>query len=179
LVLDKIVIDRFLNTSEILNQLSKEINNILHQHQGGDIQDGMDLSLCLINHQQKTLSYSGARNGIIIISEGKAQRIKADLMPVGGSYIKKGKALEFNFKTQEINLLPNDWVYMYTDGFIEQIGGTAPGTTMNYKQFEQQLIDISTDEETEVKSDKLTLALDNWRGENDRTDDVLIIGFQI
>ncbi len=179
LLLDKIVSTGILNTAEILNRLNEEIIRILHQHVGGGIQDGMDLSVCLINHKEKNILFSGARNGVIVVRNGEAKRFKADLLPVGGNYMKNGKLLERNFKSQELPVQAGDWLYMYTDGFVEQTGGASPGSPMNYEQFEQQLISVSTNEEPAIKSDKLKKALDHWRGENERTDDVLIIGIRI
>ncbi len=179
LLLDKIVSTGILNTSEILNRLNEEIIRILHQHVGGGIQDGMDLSVCLINHKEKSILFSGARNGVIVVRNGEAKRFKADLLPVGGNYMKNGKLLERNFKSQELPVQSGDWLYMYTDGFVEQTGGASPGSPMNYEQFEQQLICISTNEDQEIKTDKLKKALDEWRGDNERTDDVLIIGVRI
>ncbi len=179
LLLDKIVSTGILNTAEILNRLNEEIIRILHQHVGGGIQDGMDLSVCLIDHRKKSIVYSGARNGVIVVRNGEAKRFKADLLPVGGNYMKNGKLLERNFKSHELPVQAGDWLYMYTDGFVEQTGGVSPGSPMNYQQFEQHLISVSTNEDQDIKADKLKKALDEWRGDNERTDDVLIIGIQV
>ncbi|MES2284165.1 MAG: tetratricopeptide repeat protein [Bacteroidota bacterium] len=178
LLLDKIVDDETLSPSEILNKLSDEIVRVLHQQDGGEIQDGMDLSVCLIDKNNGKIEFSGARNGIIIITNDQAKRYKADPLPVGGNYIKKGIAVERNFKTQHIPINANDWIYMYTDGFMEQVGGEA-GIPMNYTQFENQLINVSKKKNSEEKNKLLKTELDNWRGTNERDDDVLIIGFQV
>ena len=179
LLLDKIISTGFRDPSEILNQLSIEINQTLHQNIDKGIQDGMDLSLCLIDHQHKKINFCGARNGIIQVTDGKAQRFKADLFPVGGSYIKKGVEVNRIFKSQEIVLKEGDWIYMYTDGFIEQMGERMSGAPMDYKQFESYLIEVSTNESNEIKEQCLLKRLEEWRGVLARTDDVLIIGFQV
>ena len=179
LLLDKVIITGLKDPSKILNQLSIEINQTLHQNIDKGIQDGMDLSLCLIDHQQKKINFCGARNGIILVSNGKAKRFKADLFPVGGSYTKKGVEVNRIFKNQEIDLKEGDWIYMYTDGFIEQMGERMSGAPMNYKQFESYLIEVSTNDSTEIKELCLQKRLEEWRGALARTDDVLIIGFQI
>ena len=178
LLLDKIVNSEILSPSEILNKLSDEIIRVLHQQDGGEIQDGMDLSICLIDRINKKIEFSGARNGIIVISEWKAKRYKADLFPVGGNYMKKGVAIERNFKTQSISINHNDWIYMYTDGFMEQVGGEE-SIPMNYTQFEKQLIAVSKKQSPEEKNNLLQTEIDNWRGKNERDDDILIMGFQI
>jgi tetratricopeptide (TPR) repeat protein len=176
LLMDKITQKDILSSSSILSDLSIEIIRLLHQEKGGKIQDGMDLSICILEHEKKQLSYSGARNGITLVSNGKAQRYKADLLPVGGSYLKKGKAIDRIFSTQIIDISEGDWIYMYTDGFFEQVG--TDNIPMNYQQYENTLLAVSELEGTEQKIDYLQSELDEWRGNNERTDDVLIIGFQ-
>ncbi|MGB3947652.1 MAG: SpoIIE family protein phosphatase, partial [Bacteroidia bacterium] len=83
-----------------------------------------------------------------------------------------------NYKTESISLNNNDWVFMYTDGFIEQIGGSE-NQPMNYEQFEKHLINttqLNTDEE---KISLLKSELATWSGSNEQTDDILIVGFKV
>lgn len=178
LAMDKITDHESLSPSEILFKLNNEIIRILRQQNDGEIQDGMDLSICIINHEKKQISFSGARNGIIIVSNNNAKRYKADLLPVGGNYSKKGKPIERVFTTQTIDISENDWVYMYTDGFIEQIGGTT-NLPMNYHQYETLLIQLAQIDTNQRKKETLHAELEKWRGLNKQTDDVLIMGFQI
>jgi tetratricopeptide (TPR) repeat protein len=178
LLLDKIVNSELLSPSQILSKLSNEIIRVLHQQDGGEIQDGMDLSICLIDRTNKKIEFSGARNGIIVVTNEQARRYKADPLPVGGNYMKKGIEIERNFTTQSISINSTDWIYMYTDGFMEQVGGKE-GIPMNYTQFENQLINVSKKQNRSEKNIFLQMELDIWRGTYERDDDVLIIGFQV
>lgn len=177
LLLDKIANDEALTSAEILNKLSEEIIRVLQQQKGGEIQDGMDLSLCLVNRHENSLQFSGARNGLIVVSDNIAKRYKADILPVGGNYTKRGVPLKRDFKSEQIQLKPNDWVFMYTDGFMEQVGGedTLP---MNYSEFETHLIKATQQTGPEEKCELLRAELNKWCGKNKRDDDVLIIGFK-
>lgn len=177
LLLDKIANSELLKPSEILTRLNDEIIQVLHQEEDGILQDGMDLSVCLIDKHNATVQFSGARNGIIVVSGNEARRYKASLLPVGGNYKKKGIPIARNFETHTITLHPTDWLYMYTDGFMEQVGGEA-GLPMTYKQFEEHLIRISGKQTTQQKLQYLQTAFDTWRGNNEKTDDVLIVGFR-
>ena len=69
-------------------------------------------------------------------------------------------------------------LFRSTDGFIEQIGGND-NLPMNFQQYEQILTELSTVDETDNKVLVLENELSDWRRKNERTDDVLIIGFQI
>jgi tetratricopeptide (TPR) repeat protein len=178
LLLDKIVNNTTLKPSEILIQLNNEIIRILHQQAGGELQDGMDLSVCLIDKKNGIIEYSGARNGIIVVSNNEAKRYKANPLPVGGNYLKKGVPVERNFKTESVVLNNNDWVFMYTDGFIEQIGGTE-NQPMNYEQFEKHLINTTSLNSDEEKTSLLKSELAKWSSNNEQTDDVLVIGFSL
>ncbi len=178
LLLDKIANEESLKPSEILSLLNDEIIRILHQQSAGELQDGMDLSVCLIDRHNRNIEFSGARNGIIVVTHNEAKRYKASPLPVGGNYMKKGMPIERNFQTQSISLNSTDWIYMYTDGFIEQVGG-AEGIPMNYTEFEDHLVNISKEQNPEEKSKLLQVKLDNWRGSHDRGDDVLIMGFRV
>ena len=178
LAIDKISNSNFTDPSEMLSALNTEIIRILHQKNDNNIQDGMDLSICIIDHSKNQLSFGGARNGIIIIKEGIAQRYKADLLPVGGNYLKKGKSIERVFTTQTIDISKNDWIYMSTDGFVEQIGGDK-NLPMNYLQYENLLTHLSNQENDAQRNKFMNSELNNWMGNNERTDDILVIGFQL
>jgi tetratricopeptide (TPR) repeat protein len=178
LLLDKIANDENLKPSEILIKLSDEIIRVLHQQDGGEIQDGMDLSVCLIDRHNRQIEFSGARNGIIVVTNNEAKRYKASPLPVGGNYMKKGAPIERNFQTQTISLNANDWVYMYTDGFIEQIGG-AENIPMNYEQFEKQLIHLSNMMIADSKIELLQSEFEKWKAINEQVDDILILGFRL
>ena len=178
LILDKITTETIISPSEILSLLNDEIIRILNQQKDGEIQDGMDLSICIIDHLKKQVSFSGARNGITLIKNGVATRYKANLLPVGGNYRKKGKTIDKNFTYVTIDIDENDWIYMYTDGFIEQIGGPS-NMPMNHEQYEQILCKLSKIDDLDKKIQCLHHELDSWKGLNEYTDDMLIMGFKI
>lgn len=178
LLLDRIVEDEVVTPSEILTKLNDEIIRVLHQQSGGELQDGMDLSICMIDRNNKKIEFSGARNGIIVVTNSQAKRYKANPLPVGGNYMKKGLPIKRNFETQSISLNSSDWVYMFTDGFIEQIGGIN-NEPMNYSYFERLLINLSDERSETQKLLALQDELNAWKGSNLQTDDILLIGFKV
>ena len=94
LLLDKIIQGQDLEPSEILLHLNDNIVRILDQKDGGEIQDGMDLSICVVNKESRKMAFSGARNGIIIENKGEIIKFDADLIPVGGTLYKKSAKME-------------------------------------------------------------------------------------
>lgn len=176
LLLDKIVKSNQLDTGKILEELNKEIIRVLKQNSGGEIQDGMDISLCLVDKKNRKLHFSGARNGILLIQNGKARRLQADLLPVGGNYSSKSKKLKRSYETQIISLSPTDWVFMYSDGYHDQIGGDQ-FISLGMTQFEKLLLEIAN--EPTNACNKLQNKFDSWKGNIIQLDDVLVLGFQL
>ena len=178
LLMDKVLENKIFKPAEILTFLNDEVIRTLRQHHDGPIQDGMDMSVCLFDRNKKTVEFSGAKNGIIVAKDNLITRYKADPLPVGGSYMRKGKPIDRKFTSKTIELDKNDWVFMYTDGFLEQPGGPK-AMCMKNSDFENYLkgtISINKDSE---RSDYLFNSLNQWRGEFPRVDDVLIIGVKM
>ena len=176
LLLDKIVQNEQLTTAEILGQLNNEIIRVLKQDGGGEIQDGMDLSLCVVDKKKKELLFSGARNGIYIINNGNVKSYKADMLPAGGSYSKKSKVMNREFTSQKIKLNKSDWVTMYSDGYPDQLGGDRI-MSMGGVKFEEIL--KKTVLLSEGRNEYLISEFDKWKGEFPQVDDLLVIGFKV
>lgn len=176
LLLDKIVNENRLNTGDILKELNNEIVRVLDQKSGGVIQDGMDIALCVFNTENRTLSYSGARNGIMILKNNQLRCFDAEIFSVGGSYSKKSQLLKRDFKTHSIELNKNEWIFMYTDGYYDQLGGKDINS-MGMKLFQDNLMGCLSAEES--KDVFLKREFDKWKGDLPQIDDVLVLGFQV
>ena len=176
LLLDKIVQKHQLETSEILAALNQEIIRVLKQDGGGEIQDGMDISLCLIDKSKNEMHFSGARNGILLIQNGDIKQYKADLLPVGGKFTLKSKKQTRTYQKQVISLNKNDWVFMYSDGYHDQVGGEK-FTSFGMRKFEQLLLKLDSSDNYSIE--QLQKEFDNWKGDVPQVDDILVLGFQI
>ena len=176
LLLDKIIQVDNLDTSKILQDLHNEITRVLNQKSGGDIQDGMDIAICIIDREKRKLHFSGARNGIIILSNEQLNYLDADLFSVGGSYSNKSKLLNRDFKTHSVDLKNNDWIFMYTDGYYDQLGGEDVNS-MGAEYFKNALMDSLSAEVSKVEF--LQNRFNTWKGEYPQIDDVLVIGFNL
>ena len=89
-MMGSLLLDKIVHTAKILDQLNEEIIRVLKQEQENAMQDGMDLAICVIK-QKRSLSFSGARNGIFVLNGNDKKYYDADLFPVGGFYSKKAK----------------------------------------------------------------------------------------
>ena len=67
---------------------------------------------------------------------------------------------------------------MFTDGFIDQLGGPNK-TIMNNKKFEESIVSVSKLKDDKDREELLKTSVDEWRGEIPRTDDILVMGFKL
>ena len=177
LIIETIATNKTISPNEILSKINQELVLILNQKENNSIQDGMDLAICVINKKSKKVVFSGARNGVYIVSSaGNLKEYKGDYTPVGGSYFKKEKLEQRIYTTHEFSLKKGDWVFMYTDGYYDQFGGIKNKSmgVNNFKNILCNSVKQNLDLYSELKKEFL-----NWKGNNFQLDDVLVFGFTI
>lgn len=154
--------------NEVLNFVRQRlIDNISKEGQ----KDGFDGILLCIDQQTKKLSYAAANNAPLIVRKDGYEELDADRMPVG-----MGERKE-DFKLYEINYEKGDVLYLYTDGYADQFGGPK-GKKYKYRPLNEMLQKISVDTmDTQITA--LTGEFENWRGELEQVDDVLVIGIRL
>lgn len=163
--------------NEVLNELRKQIKQSLRQH--GDTEeskDGMDMAFLALNTKTNMVQYAGANNPLYLFrdqdGESKLIEIQADKMPVG---IHFGK--ERSFTNQEIQLEIGDTLYIFSDGYPDQIGG-AKGKKFMKKNFKSLLADIQ-DKSMKEQKNILDDTLMDWKQDYEQVDDILVIGIRI
>jgi len=176
LLLDKLIQKDQLDPSEILEQLSNDIIRVLNQNAGGEIQDGMDMSICVIDKKNMKLHFSGARNGILITDKENITHYKADLLPVGGAFSRKSREMNRKFTTQSISITKDSWIIMYSDGYYDQLGGNKV-MSMESSRFEE--IIQSAVNSNKDKKEFLMNQFKKWRGDFPQIDDLLVIGLRV
>lgn len=171
-LLDEITHYGITHSNKILTNLHKGIRRTLKQEEGGN-RDGMDLSLCVINKEEKTLEFSGAQTHMIYIQNGEAKVIKGDRMSVGGVQ----KEEERNFSKNIIKVNEPTWVYIFSDGYIDQFGGPN-NRKLLLKNFKNLLLDIHK-EPMDKQEQMLKDYFLEWKKDEDQIDDVIVIGFKL
>jgi serine phosphatase RsbU (regulator of sigma subunit) len=158
--------------SVILEELRMKVKKSLRQYTHDARQkDGMDMALCILNEETGQLQYAGAYNPLIIIRNQTLIEHKAVRNPIG-IYLK-----EKAFQNIEIDLQKNDMVYLFSDGYPDQFGGKS-GKKFKTKRFKELLRSIA---EQSITQQKLSLehSLEQWKGNYEQTDDIIIIGIRI
>jgi len=76
-----------------------------------------------------------------------------------------------------LQLNKGDQLYLFTDGFADQFGGPK-GKKFKYRQFQELLL---ANAEKSMKEQKTALekAIEQWRGDLEQVDDILVIGIRL
>jgi CheY-like chemotaxis protein/tetratricopeptide (TPR) repeat protein len=174
-IVNKIVINRHISSLQadsILNELRINVTRSLHQKgRREEPKDGMDMALCIIDFEENKLQFAGARNPLLIIRNGEIIHYKADRMSVSYSH-----KMNIPFTRYNINLEVNDALYIFTDGYYDQFGGEED-TKFGINKLKELILNIYQKPMSEQR-EILISKHEEWKGERNQLDDILIIGFK-
>ena len=162
-----------LDPAHILNSLRDRFISALNEEKDMNdpeaMRDGMDMSLAVIDFDEKTMSFAGAYNPVYIIRNQELYELEADKMPVG-MYFRAMKP----FSTKIFNLQKQDKIYFFSDGLIDQLGGKSYKKFRkgNFKKLLISIADLPMDTQKKLIEETFI----TWKGENNQTDDVTILG---
>jgi serine phosphatase RsbU (regulator of sigma subunit) len=174
-LLHQIVIEhKITQPSEILIELDKRITVMLKQEKQNQtlIRDGMDLALLKVDKAKKEMTFVNAKRPSLFIRNGEIKEFHASKFTIDG--------LEGNdkvFDEVKVNFLEGDIIYLFTDGCIDQFGGKNNKKFM-IKRFRELLLNNHSFPMPEQKI-LLSNVIESWTGNNEQTDDILIIGVKL
>jgi len=161
-----------LKAGELLGVLRNKIIEALQQNNKTNMRDGMDVALLVIDHNEKIIQFSGAHNSLIIIRNNEILEFKGDAMPIG---LMRNQMKRFT--NHFIHYKENDKIYMFTDGYYDQIGGEQNRKFMK-KNFKSLLLSMhQLPAIQQVKTLERTHL--EWKEKNEQVDDVLVVGFSL
>lgn len=158
--------------SGILDALNEGIINSLKQHES-ETHDGMDISICSFDTKNMSLEFAGANRPLWLIRNNELIVYAADKFPIGGLQIKHNN----QFTNHQIKIQPMDTIYLFSDGYADQFGGEH-GKKLMTKKLKEILVSI---QHLGMNEQKIYLQnyFNEWKGNNEQVDDVLIIGIRI
>ncbi|MCK4663137.1 MAG: SpoIIE family protein phosphatase [Bacteroidales bacterium] len=173
-MLNKIVNEKgIVKPNEILDRLRANIIVSLHQTgEIGEANDGMDIALITIDKKNNFLEYAGANNSAYLFRNNELTEIFADKMPIG-IY----SEIETPFSCRKMSLQTGDMIYLFTDGYADQFGGSRSRKFL-YKNFKLLLKEIHHLPMNEQET-KLFKTHRKWKDNNEQVDDILIMGIKI
>lgn len=146
------------------------VENLKHVNEE-QLHDGMDISLCSYNTITKKLLFSGANSPAIIIRNGNIIELEGVKQSIGyhENYI--------DYHTQEIQLEKGDNVYLFSDGYKDQFGGSFQ-KKLKYGNFKSILLTCSSLNHEERK-EFIKNYFEEWSTTSEQVDDVCIMGIEI
>ena len=173
-LLDRIVGEqKITEPGKVLDALNKGVSDALRQtHDDEAVRDGMDIAICRIRIKENKLDFAGAYNPLWILKGNEIIETKGDKFAIGNLKIKEEK----HFTNHTFDLDKSDRIYIFSDGFADQFGGSK-GKKFKYKPFKDLLIERKTVGMEDQKA-LLNDTIDEWMGAYEQIDDILIIGFE-
>jgi len=156
----------------IIEELRYKIISALHKS-GVEVKskDGIDIALCVFDLESKKAQFAGAYNPLYLIRNKKLIVFKADRMPIG-VHAKNDNA----FTNTVFDFEDGDSFYMFSDGYINQFGGenNRKFLTTNFQNLLLQIQDF----DMETQKNFLITTFEDWKGDKEQLDDVLILGLK-
>ena len=159
--------------NDILNKMRKDVIGILNPKGSMELRhDGIDIALAIIDTAKKEIEFAGAYNPMYLIRNDQLLMIEADRMPVG-LYIKD----KVSFKSSRFHYEKNDVIYMFSDGYSDQFGGSK-GKKFKTQNFKKLLLEISK-KPMQEQLRAIEHELINWKGSHSQVDDILVFGIRL
>lgn len=159
--------------AQILNILNDNFADIFRDVHNFTLKDGMDIALCVIDKKRNVVEFSGAFNPLYLVRDNTISEIRGDRFSVG---LEDGEEESQRFTNHLVNLEKDDVLYIFTDGFADQFGGPE-GKKFKYRRFRHILLTIHK-LPMHLQSEVLERTIDEWRGNLEQIDDILVIGFK-
>lgn len=115
---------------------------------------------------------AGAYNPILHVRNGHLQTFNADSMPIARYALSNVPFLKI-----EINVLPGDTFYLFTDGYQDQFGG--PDNKKFKKRYFRYLLRKVSKMPMDKQYNELYKNFFDYKGENEQVDDVLLLGIRV
>lgn len=157
----------------ILHNLQEEIQSIIKFRDMSIANvEGMDIGVVSIDNASKHLCYAGAKIPLIVFRKEKMFEFKGENFSIGNVlHDRKNDFEEYHFEVEQ-----GDMVYTFTDGFADQFNERL----VKFKKMNLKIVlsEIST-LHVNAQKEELEKRFDQWKGQAEQTDDVLIIGVKI
>lgn len=163
-----------VSPAKILAFFNRSLKRLLKQESEESISNaGFDGGVLYYNKKKSILRFAGAETPLFLIQNHEIKIIKGSRHSIG--YKKSDANYEFTDHTIEVN--KDTYLYLTTDGFLDQNGGNK-GFPFGKKQFKELLLknyqtSLSTQKKTYLEKIK------EYQGTEERNDDMTFVGLKI
>lgn len=165
-----ITFKNILDPAAILNELNNGIITELNKDVNVEAFDGMDLALCVIDENEKTISFSAAYRPMYFFQNGVFEEVKGGRKSIGD----KKKSLEFT--TNKIKYESGFTFYLFTDGLPDQ--NNEKGEKFTLSRLRSLLQEIHN-EDLSVQREKIVSQIELHQQKEIQRDDITVIGIKL
>ena len=170
-----ILVQRIFEPNIILDTLNEFVIESLKENESEDsVTDGMDMALFRYNPANNELVFSCANRPVLLIIDNEITELKPNKSGIGGTALRHPTFQSFN--SESMQLKKGDRFYIFTDGVTDQFN--KYGKKILNKRLKESLLQGNTGELSNQKKLLKDLFLE-WMGEEEQTDDVLFMGFEV
>lgn len=155
-----------LSVTDVLKKSNEYINELANTKE-----IGFDMAVVFVDKKNKKLNFAGAREDLFIIKDGEVKVLKGDKFSIGFNQKIDREITEYEITYDEIEF------YLTTDGFLDQIGGEKE-FSFGKKRFVSILKEISH-LDLQAQKEELFRRWYEYKGDNEQTDDVTVIGVKV
>ena len=157
----------------LVQRMHQLIQSTQNQASDGEAsREGMELGVCYFDNRKDGFDFCGARFSLFIDDGNEITEVKGERKGIGYARLPSNQT----YKTTFVPLSARNIYYMTTDGFIDQIGGEK-GRCFGKKRFIQTLGSLRNINGNRYQS-FLRETLIEYQADNERLDDVAVIGFR-
>lgn len=160
--------------AELLGELNERLITVLHQEglvRGAG--DGLDIALCRIDRRTRTILFAGAMRPLYWWHAGQLSVINGDRRPVGGA--QHGRSRQFT--CHRLAYSEGDRIYLFSDGYADQLGGPAGERFMTTRL--QEVLSTHATLPMNEQGRMLEDTFDQWQGRQEQLDDVCVLGLAV
>ena len=166
--------EKHRDPAQILKRLNSFIKSSLQQDtEFAMSNDGLDAAVCYVETEKKRLTFAGARLPLVCFCDNQMKLIKGDRESIGY----KECNLDFDFTNSSISIEDGMSFYLFTDGFMDQIGGNQQ-FGFGRRKF-QALLEANHLKPLQEQKATLLRTFNDFKGENETRDDVTLLGFRV
>jgi len=176
--LNEVVIEKKISEpAEILSFMHQLVFRTLHQEKGDEYsQDGMDISLVVIDHKRGTAKFAGAKNNAFIIDGQNIITLKATAKSIGGLSLIGEIEPTRQFKSEAFEVKKGMLLVLSTDGIFDQLN--AQDEKFGKARFNDLVMSASntSTEQAQLLAEDI---VNTWKANMQQQDDILVMGVKI
>ncbi len=160
------------NPALLLARMHRGLQAALSRHgKTAFIDDGLEGSVCCLDRDTGVLHFAGARSSLLLVDAQGCKELRGDRSGVGFVHVPP----EQEFANHTLPLLPEQRLYLFTDGITDQIGGPKR-LPAGRSRLRHWLVEHATLPMAEQRR-LLEQNYSEYKGRETQRDDVTVLGF--